>query len=226
MKNVFIANWKANKTIHESSVWIKEARNALEESGATVIICPDFVSIPVVASLLTGSYVKVGSQDISSFGTGAYTGEVVLHSLENLIQYTLVGHSERRRYFNETTASIISKVVRARSVNVTPIVCMESVKQCQEYSTHKGETRDLYFAYEPVASIGNGKPEPLESAQEMLEHMRDLLHTDMILYGGSVNSDVVSSYIKLGFSGVLVGTASLDSAEFVKIVTNGYLNSL
>ena len=101
MKNIIVANWKANKDIHEVSTWIRNARSTLEESSEEVVVCPDFVSIAIAASLLKGTSVKIGAQDISQFEKGPYTGEVTGNSLAELADYVLIGHSERREKFGE-----------------------------------------------------------------------------------------------------------------------------
>lgn len=219
MKKILVANWKANFDLHEAVEWLKAIRTILEEATIEVVICPDFISIPAVASLVKGTSVRVGSQDVSQFEKGAFTGEVTAHSLKELVQYALIGHSERRRYFSETTEIVLKKVRNATKGGIIPIVCLENISQAREYQKGSG-TLKAVFAYEPKGAIGTGQPEPSENASEVLVDLRKILgEQTCILYGGSVTGENINNYLKVGFNGALVGSASLDEEKFVKMVS-------
>lgn len=219
MKKVLVANWKANFDLHESSEWLKAIRTILEEATIEVVICPDFISIPIVASLVKGTSISLGSQDVSQFEKGAFTGEVTAESLKDLVKYCLIGHSERRRYFSETTEIVLKKAQSAVKYKIIPIVCLENASQALEYKKGGG-TLEAVFAYEPRSAIGTGQPESPENASGVLEDLRETLGQQAcVLYGGSVTEENVLDYLAVGFRGSLVGSASLDKEKFVKIVS-------
>lgn len=219
MRKILVANWKANFDLHESSEWLKAIRTILEEATIEVVICPDFISIPVAASLVKETSISVGSQDVSQFEKGAFTGEVTAASLKDLVKYCLIGHSERRRYFSETTETILKKTQSAVKYKIIPIICLENASQALEYKKGGG-TLEAVFAYEPVSAIGTGQPESPKSAHLVLKDLRGILGDQAcILYGGSVTSENILDYLTVGFRGSLVGSASLDKEKFVKIVS-------
>lgn len=223
MKRIFIANWKARKTIKEVTTWLKEAQPSLEESLDEVVICPDFVSLTVVVGLLKDTSLKVGAQDISQFETGPYTGEVTAKMLEGLAQYCLIGHSERRHYFGETNEVIARKVERAWQSKITPVICFENLGQLIERPILKETPKQsALYAYEPPSAIGTGKPESEKEAKKVLAEFKNLSREWRLLYGGSVDPENVNVFLELGYVGVLVGTASLEAEEFVKIVSKPY----
>ncbi|OGY27764.1 MAG: hypothetical protein A3F33_03685 [Candidatus Woykebacteria bacterium RIFCSPHIGHO2_12_FULL_43_10] len=218
MEKLIVANWKAEKNISEASSWVKTIRHILEESVVKVVICPDFVSIPVVRGLLKDTSVGLGAQDISSEDKGPHTGEVVVDSLKGLVDYVILGHSERRSGQAETTTMIIKKVGHADRVGITPIVCFSSLEEVRDYHKSHGPTEKIYFAYEPLLAIGTDKPQGSEEAKKHLESFKEILGDIDLLYGGSVEENNVRSYLSVGFQGVLVGNASLNEEQFAKIV--------
>lgn len=218
MGKIVIANWKANKSIHETSEWIKNTRSKLEESENKIVVAPDFVSLPIAASLLKGTSLGVCAQDVSMFERGPYTGEVVAEVLKELVEYVLVTHSERRKYFQEDDSTAVKKVKMALKYGLKPVLCVEGSEELRDYLDLGGEYKGILVAYEPIESIGTGKPEEPARAREVLDQLRSLLQAESILYGGSVTDQNVSTYVDLGFDGVLVGNASLDSEEFCKIL--------
>ena len=217
-----IANWKSNKTIAEALDWISQVGPQVpRRDGLKVVVCPIFSALSEVKKAITvGNFpLLVGSQDLSPFGIGAYTGEEPAQILNQLVNLAVLGHSERRQNFGENDEMIAKKVNQALKSNITPLVCV------QDENTPVPEGCSL-VAYEPVWAIGNGNPDTPENANKIAGALKEKygqsrLNRDQnleVLYGGSVNSDNVKSFItQANISGVLVGNASLDAREFVKI---------
>lgn len=154
----------------------------------------------------------VGAQDLSPFGIGAYTGEEPAKLLSQFIDLAILGHSERRKNFGETDEIIAKKVEQALSNNIIPLVCVQN----EETAVPAG---CKLVAYEPVWAIGNGNADTPENANKVAKVLKKKYGQDMeILYGGSVNSSNIKGFItQEDISGVLVGNASLDAEEFIKI---------
>lgn len=219
-----IANWKSNKTIAEALDWISQAGPQIPKDPSTssgqalkVVVCPAFDALSEVKkAILVGNFpISVGAQDLSHFGSGAYTGEEPAQTLNQLIDLVILGHSERRLNFNETDEIITQKTKQALENNITPLVCVQNEstpipKECK------------LVAYEPVFAIGTGNPDTPENASTTAESLKQKHGQDLqVLYGGSVNTENVKSFItQKNLSGVLVGNASLDAEEFIKICKN------
>ncbi|MDO8573640.1 MAG: triose-phosphate isomerase [Candidatus Daviesbacteria bacterium] len=213
-----IANWKSNKTIAEALDWISQIGPQIPKSEKLrVIVCPTFDALSEVKkAIIVGNFpLLVGAQDLSPFGTGAYTGEEPVQTLSQFIDFVIVGHSERRQNFGETDEMIAKKVVQALDNNITPLVCV------QDENTPVPEGCKL-VVFEPVFAIGTGNPDTPENADEIAKKLKEKYGDGLeVLYGGSVNSQNVKGFIsKPNISGVLVGNASLDAEEFVKICKN------
>ncbi|MBI4999758.1 triosephosphate isomerase [Candidatus Gottesmanbacteria bacterium] len=229
MKNLFIvANWKSNKTVKKAEEWIKEmAKRAKARSfgigkwqmanGLEVILCPPFTLLYYLKLQVT-SYklqVKLGAQDISPFPEGKYTGAVSARMLKELVDYVIIGHSERRKYFRETEQILENKVREALDFNLLPIFCV------QEKTTVVPEGVKI-VAYEPPSAIGTGNPDTPENGNKIAFSFKERLGREtVVLYGGSVTSENVKGFCQQeNLSGVLVGGASLDPKEFFEIVKN------
>lgn len=217
MKNIWIiANWKANKTISEALEWISAVGPQIpKKDDLKIVVCPTFICLEQVAKeVKVGNYnLMVGSQDFSVFGTGAYTGEQPAFLLSSLVSLSILGHSERRKNFNESNEMIAQKAKNALEVNIIPLVCVQG----EETEVPGGV--DL-IAYEPVWAIGTGNPDTSENANKVAMNIKQKSGQDLkVLYGGSINSTNVKSFIKQeNINGVLVGKASLDASEFVRII--------
>ena len=211
-----------------------------------VAVLPPFTSLRSVQTLVAGDKleIKYGAQDISAHDKGAYTGEVSGAMLAKLgCTYVLAGHSERRQYHGEDDATVNAKVKAALRWELVPILCVGEtlkVRQAGEHLNHcrsqlegslrglkAGQVAGLVIAYEPVWAIGTGEVATPQDAQEAIMAIRDwvsAVHGDeaaanvRILYGGSVKaSNIAAMMAKPAIDGALVGGASLDAGEFVRI---------
>jgi len=200
MKPLIVANWKMNPATLEEA---KLLFNRVKDTGA--IICPPFVYLSALKAN--------GAQDCFWEGGGAYTGEISPSMLKNMgVEYVIVGHSERRKYFKETNEMIEKKLQAALGAGLKPILCIDKISQLPA-----DLDKEVIVAYEPLFAIGTGKACSPEKAKKM----RDSIKHTTVLYGGSVNSQNAKDYIyQAGFQGLLVGGASLNPKEFIDIVKN------
>jgi len=237
-KILVIANWKCNPV---SLVEAKQLFNLIKRGlknikKVEVVICPPFIYIPTFqhSNILT---IKIGAQDCFWEKKGAYTGEISPTMLKDLgCQYVLLGHSERKR-LGETDEIINKKLKAALSAKLNPIFCLgETEKERDEGEIQnilksqlekglnkisKKEIKNIVIAYEPVWAIGTGNPCHPSEAKKVLLFLRKFFKKNLILYGGSVNSKNATPYIKEAkFQGLLIGGASLNAKEFIKIVKN------
>ncbi|MDP3974302.1 MAG: triose-phosphate isomerase family protein [Candidatus Daviesbacteria bacterium] len=222
-KNLWvIANWKSNKTIREALDWVSYVGPKIPKidpsaDGLKVVVCPAFSALSEVKkAVAVGNYpLVVGSQDLSPYNVGAYTGEEAAPLLKDLVSLSIIGHSERRENFTETDEIVAQKVKRAVENNITPLVCV------QGSDTLVSDGCKL-VAYEPVFAIGTGNPDTPDNAEVVARGIKSLYGEDVeVLYGGSVTSENIKSFIDMeNISGSLIGRASLNAEEFVKIITS------
>ena len=224
MKSFIVANWKMNpQTLAEAKRLFNLVKKGVKNfKNAEVVICPPFVYLPILKAN--------GAQDCFLEEKGAFTGEISPSMLKNLgCKYIIIGHSERRRNLNETDEMINKKIKAALKNDLRPILCIEKISQIKNgiKGVLKKELRNLIFAYEPVWAIGTGKACGIPEAKKVNLSIRKILMdsnfptSSYILYGGSINSQNARDFIKKAkFQGLLVGGASLDSKEFIKIVKN------
>ena len=246
MRRIVIAgNWKMNKTLSEATALIKDLTDKISNPNCDVVICVPFTNINEAVKLTEGTPIKVGAQNMHFLDNGAYTGEVSADMLCELgVSYVIIGHSERREYFNETDETVNKKIIKALEKNLLPIVCVGETLEQRE----NNETLDLVknqvvkalagislkditkviFAYEPIWAIGTGKTATNEQANEVCKYIRDcvceLYNKDVadnirILYGGSMNVKNADELLKEpDIDGGLIGGASLKSEDFSNIV--------
>jgi len=242
-KPLIAANWKMNTTPSEAVDLVKQMLPALDAvSGVETLICPPFISLVAVSELLRQSRVMLGAQNAYYEEKGAFTGEVSPLMLSGLCRYVILGHSERRSLFGESSQVVNKKVKAAIKSGLKPILCVgesltdndggrtESVVTAQLKESLDGilEAVGLVIAYEPVWSIGTGRAASGTQANSTIKMIRDVLATligrqiadaTRILYGGSVNAANIAEFIEQPeIDGALVGGASLKAAEFVSIV--------
>jgi triosephosphate isomerase (TIM) len=238
------ANWKMNKTIEEAESFLGAFLPKATGGDAEVVICPAFVALKAVVEICAQSRVKVAAQNMHEAESGAYTGEVSAPMLREIgVDGVILGHSERRQYFNETDESLARKLPAALAAGLEPILCVgESEQQRDDGETEAvlslqlggdlaaidGERLgELVIAYEPVWAIGTGRTATPEQAQEAVLFIRDLVRERdegaaqrvRIVYGGSVNPDNAAELMgQPDIDGALVGGASLDPDDFAAIV--------
>jgi len=223
-KNIWIiANWKSNKTISEALDWVAKVGPQIpQKDNLKVIVCPTFSALSEVKKAITvgGFPLMVGCQDLSPFGMGAYTGEESAALLNQLVDLAILGHSERKKNFNENDEMVAKKVEQAIINKIIPLVCVQD----EETPVPKGCTM---IAYEPIWAIstgltntpGVGRADTPEDAGQVARVFKQKYGSELeILYGGSVNQQNIKEFIDQDdISGVLVGNASLDAEEFIKI---------
>lgn len=245
MRTAIIAgNWKMNKTVKEAVELVKELKPLVKDAKCDVIVCPTYVCLPAVEEV-KGSNIKVGAQNMHFEENGAYTGEISPKMLEELgVHYVIIGHSERRQYFNETDETVNKKVKKAFEHNLIPIVCCgESLDQREGNITekvleeqikvglkelNKEQVEKLVIAYEPIWAIGTGKTATDEQANETIGYIRTVVKAMYgesvadkvrIQYGGSVKPGTIKAQMnKEEIDGALVGGASLKAEDFAAIV--------
>lgn len=213
MKKLFIiANWKSNKTESEAREWLSVLQNSFSKSEEkNIIVLPSFTVLP----LFKDSDIEVGAQDISPFEQGAYTGEVNGRQIREFAGYVLIGHSERRQNFGDTEDILAKKVSEAIKNGLKVIYCIQEAQALIPDGIE-------IVAYEPVSAIGTGNPDTPDNANEIAKSIKQKLSkVQYVLYGGSVTSENVASFTNMdSLDGVLVGGASLDAQEFLKIIKN------
>jgi triosephosphate isomerase len=223
MKKLFIvANWKSNKIYPDTLLWIDGFKSAQidweKNSDKEIVICPSFPNLGSVQYDLQTKYklpVKIGAQNLSPFGNGAYTGEVYAEQIQYYADYVIIGHSERRQHFGETDEILAQKVRLAITGDLKPIFCVQG----KETPVPQGVE---IVAYEPIFAIGTGQPDTPEDAEEVSKFIKEKNpQVKYVLYGGSVNKDDVHTFTEMpSVDGVLVGGASLDAEHFMKIIEN------
>jgi len=218
----FIANWKARKNLSQLDTWIKiftEAINEnsqlslkLAENQIRIIICPPFSLLSTLKNNLPKiPNIFLGAQDISQFDEGNFTGEITAKNLRELAKYTIIGHSERRKYFNEDGNILTQKILMAKKYSLEPIFCLRDEKDLLPENPH-------LIAYEPVAAIGTGQNESPEKVLSMKKRL-NLPDKNVFIYGGSVDENNVQEYLNTKeINGFLIGSASLDPQQFYEII--------
>lgn len=219
-RKLIVANFKANFTLKETSEWLRRALPKLAYiKEADIVLCPNFIGLSLVADAVRDSNLFVGAQNVSQFTHGKYTGEVTVEMISGLVRYCIVGHSERRQYFNETNPLIAKKVTLLEQFKIKPIVCVENVKEAEELSDLI-KTRELVVAYEPTFAIGTGKPDTPQDATKVATQIKHYFGEGTpVLYGGSVSTEAVGSFLESPqLAGFLVGGESLNPEDFGRLV--------
>ncbi|ARK24135.1 triose-phosphate isomerase [Sporosarcina sp. P37] len=248
-KRIIAGNWKMFKLSGEAADFAEHIKEKLTASDQVeAVICPPALYINDLLQRFETTGIKVGAQTMHDTDEGAFTGEISPAMLENLgVDYVILGHSERRQYFNETDDTVNKKVLAAFNHNLVPIVCVgETLEQREAHETvsivsaqvkkaFSGVTaeqaKQAVIAYEPIWAIGTGKTATADDANEVCSAIRHKIETlysaeaadaIRIQYGGSVKPENIAELLaKDNIDGALVGGASLDPDAFVQLVEAG-----
>lgn len=234
-----------NKLPNEAISFIEELAPLVKDSKHEVVLCVPYTDLFYALLTVQGTNIKIGAQNMHFEEKGAYTGEVSGEMLKSIgVEYVIIGHSERRQYFNEIDETVNKKLRKALTVGLKPIVCVGENLEQRENGTAKDvvttqarlaleginseDIKKVIIAYEPIWAIGTGKTATKEDANETIKWIRekiekiygnDVANSVMIQYGGSVKSSNAKDLFEMSdIDGGLVGGASLDAQEFSKIV--------
>lgn len=246
MRRLLVAgNWKMHGSGAANAELVAGILDGLPDADeCDVLVCPPFPYLSAVAEQLRGSRVRVGAQNVSQHASGAYTGEVSPGMLVDVgCSHVIVGHSERRALYGESSSTVADKFVAAQRAGLIPILCVGETREQREADQTRSvidEQLDAVLgaagvaafekaivAYEPVWAIGTGLTASPDQAQEVHAHIRDRFESEatgvaaklQILYGGSVNGDNAAGlFSQADIDGGLIGGASLKSGDFLAIV--------
>jgi len=246
-RTIVAGNWKMNASKESVNKLILDILSGMDEVRSEVVVCAPFPYLSQVEALITHSQVMLGAQNLNTNSSGAFTGEVSANMIKDFgAKHVIVGHSERRSLYGETSSLVAEKVQAALDNDLTPLLCVgESLEQRES-----GETeivvaeqinavvelvgidafRNIIIAYEPVWAIGTGKTASPEQAQAIHLFIRGLLRESNegiaqrtpILYGGSMNAGNARELISCAdIDGGLIGGAALKAEEFLQICKAG-----
>ncbi len=244
-KKVIAGNWKMNMLPNEAIQFIEELTPLVKDTENEVILCVPYTDLFYALLTAQNTNIKIGAQNMHYEEKGAYTGEISAQMLKSInVEYVIIGHSERRQYFNETDETVNKKIKAAFANGLKPIVCVgETLEQRENGETVKiitnqtklalegltdEQVKNTIIAYEPIWAIGTGKTATSEDANNSIKAIRDeicqiygqnVANGVIIQYGGSVKSSNAKELFEMSdIDGGLVGGASLKSEEFSKIV--------
>ena len=243
-KPIIAGNWKMHKTIAEALEFVNEVKDRVNNDKVEAVICAPFTLLKDLKQATKGTNIKIGAQNMHFEEKGAFTGEISPLMLKELdMDYVVIGHSERRQYFNETDETVNKKVLKALEVGIDPILCVgETLEEREAGNTKdvckvqvekalenvsKEDLAKVVIAYEPVWAIGTGKSATPAQAQAVHKFIRDhiakadakIAEQVIIQYGGSVNAaNAAELFAQPDIDGALVGGASLKADAFAVIV--------
>ncbi|MFL2694370.1 MAG: triose-phosphate isomerase [Candidatus Actinomarina sp.] len=249
MKKIIIGNWKLNLDHLEAIQLLQKINYSLPEDieeNIEIVLSPSFTSLRSLQTVISSDKLKIklSSQNVSQYSSGAYTGEISAAQLKKLdIEYAIVGHSERRTLFNEVDSVINDKVNRLIDSEIVPIFCFgESIDERKSGTylnfienqineglkgLRKDKVKKLVVAYEPIWAIGTGEVASLENIVEVLDYVKNIINKKpffnddniKFIYGGSVSPDNAEDILNSKIvDGALVGGASLDPNKFLDII--------
>ena len=243
-KPIIAGNWKMHKTIAEALEFVNEVKDRVNNDKVEAVICAPFTLLKDLKQATKGTNIKIGAQNMHFEEKGAFTGEISPLMLKELdMDYVVIGHSERRQYFNDTDETVNKKVLKALEVGIDPILCVgETLEEREAGNTKdvckvqvekalenvsKEDLAKVVIAYEPVWAIGTGKTATSEDANDVIAYIREvvanlygeLANEVRIQYGGSVKpSNVAEIMNQSDIDGALVGGASLEANDYVELV--------
>jgi triosephosphate isomerase len=243
---IIAGNWKMHKTIPEAVALVNALKGPLAGiDGVDKVVCPTAVCLSAVKEAIGGAGIGLGAQNVYYEEQGAYTGEIAPRMLQGLCQYVIIGHSERRGYFDETDEMVNNKIVAALAHDLTPIVCVGETLQLRKagetaswvrkqvvaalQGLSASQVAGMVIAYEPIWAIGTGIPATSQDAQEVIGNVirplvaelydTEVSETVRIQYGGSVKPGNAAELMSMpDIDGGLVGGASLNADDFAEIV--------
>ncbi len=243
-RKVIAGNWKMNKCPDGTKRFFETFPELVKDTENEVVLCVPYIDLAVAMECAKGTNIKIGAQNVHYEEKGAYTGEISPKMLEHMgVEYVIIGHSERREYYNETDESVNKKLKSAFAHNLKPILCVGETLEQREAGVTKDfvttqvrkaleglsndEVKRLIIAYEPIWAIGTGKTASKEDANEVCAWIREEVNSlygaisdeVIIQYGGSVKSTNAKDLFTMSdIDGGLVGGASLEPEDFAKIV--------
>ena len=243
-KPIIAGNWKMHKTIAEALEFVNDVKDRVKSNEVEAVICAPFTLLKDLKEATKGTDIKIGAQNMHFEEKGAFTGEISPLMLKEIdMDYVIIGHSERRQYFNETDETVNKKVLKALEVKIDPILCVgETLEEREAGNTKnvckvqvekglenvsKEDLGKVVIAYEPIWAIGTGKTATSEDANDVIAYIRqvvanlygDLANEVRIQYGGSVKpSNVAEIMNQSDIDGALVGGASLEANDYVQLV--------
>lgn len=241
---IIAGNWKMNNNIEESLQLVNGIKENTLDKNVEAVICVPFTDLKDVKEAIKDTDIKLGAQNMHFEESGAYTGEISASMLKEIgVDFCIIGHSERRQYFNETDETVNKKIKTAIKHNIKPIVCVGETLEQKEANKERQivgsqiegafkeikseDVTNIVVAYEPIWAIGTGKTASSEDAENMIAFIRETINTlygdtsekVRIQYGGSVKpTNVAELMAKEGIDGALVGGASLKAEDFAKLV--------
>ena len=244
-KKIVAGNWKMNNNLSETIKLINDLKIQINRNNVKVMIAPAFTFLQTAVKQIDGFDIEVISQNINNNSSGAYTGEVSAEMLKSIgVNTTLIGHSERRAYYNEDDELLLNKLKHSIECGMNVIFCFGEELSDRKSQNHftvvknqldntvmkvdKSSWKKIILAYEPVWAIGTGETASAEQAQEMHEYVRkcisesfgkEISNNVSILYGGSVKpNNACEIFSKKDVDGGLIGGAALNASDFSKIV--------
>ena len=248
-KKLVIGNWKMNLNMHESSIFLHNLSEKVKVyRNIDVILAPSTFTLQSLSLQVNHRQFKLAAQNFYWRDQGAFTGEVSISQLQGIVQYALVGHSERRNIFGETDKDVRAKVAAAIRNNIRPILCIGENSDERNYgetdlvisdqligglaNVSSEDIEKVVIAYEPVWAIGTGvnaMPEDVRKAARMIRRQISDLYGQKIgkkiqvIYGGSIEPEIAGDYAKMQeIDGLLMGGASLSADKFSQIVEKIY----
>lgn len=243
-KKIVIGNWKMNMTREETKSLLTIMKESIKDTKVDVAFAVPFTDLETASNILEGTQIMFGAQNVHSEPRGAYTGEISAEMLKDVgAKLCIVGHSERRQYFNETDEQVNKKIKALLEANIIPVVCVGETLVQREANEHMDLIRmqvkkaladvdtmrieDVVIAYEPLWAIGTGVTATKEQAEEICSFIRyvvaeiygvSISNNVRILYGGSVNEKNAKELFEMeNIDGALVGGASL-KPTFIEVI--------
>lgn len=237
-KKIIVGNQKMNFNVSQAEFFISQIKDNINTQECDVVIMPNITALDRVGQLIEDTNISLGAQNVYFEDNGAFTGETSVEMLAALnVKYILVGHSERRKFMDETDEIVNKKVIKILQKGITPIICIgETLNERKNNETNEvlkkqiikalknvENTKNIIFAYEPIWAIGTGKTATSLQINETFKYIRNVISNILvqdisIIYGGSVKPSNIDEIINIdGVDGVLVGGSSLTN-DFVAIV--------